>query len=251
MDNSDQQQVPVQQLVQPTQSEVPVSANNSSFLKTLSIGLGVVGIGLAIGVGGYFLGTNKNQKVSSSPVAQLSPTPDLNREPTGSAATANWKTYTNSQYSLEFKYPESFVTLNESHDYISPYNLENLIILVRKQGFQNAKARYSQAANFAISTSSNLSNCYSYNSNKITDKQTINGVEYYVSQSFGVGAGNAIGGKILRVIKNNFCFEVSSTLNSRTGSGEGLVDLMPQVQQDENNLRNELDQILSTFKFTQ
>lgn len=58
MDNPNQeiqQEKPAQPETQPQQ---PTS--NSSWLKTLSIGLGVVGIGIVIGVGGY-LHTNKHQ----------------------------------------------------------------------------------------------------------------------------------------------------------------------------------------------
>lgn len=57
-----------------------------------------------IGVGSYVLGTRKNQTVvqnnqlSISPtVSQLSPNPD---------ETANWKTYANTKYNYQFKYPD-------------------------------------------------------------------------------------------------------------------------------------------------
>lgn len=80
----------------------PAKSTNSSLLKTISIGLGVIGIGLAIGIGGYLLGSNKtktqniqNNSLSIVPtVVQPSEMPD---------ETANWQTYSNKYYS--FKYP--------------------------------------------------------------------------------------------------------------------------------------------------
>lgn len=68
---------------------------NSNWLKTLSIGFGIIGIGILIGITGYFLGT-KNIKPSTSTVS-VSPTPTPD-------PTANWKTYTHSNFTL--KYPE-------------------------------------------------------------------------------------------------------------------------------------------------
>ena len=63
MDALSQQQTPPQQTVQPSQ---PIKNSSSAFLKTLSLGLGVVGIGILIGIGGYFLGARNNQTVSQS-----------------------------------------------------------------------------------------------------------------------------------------------------------------------------------------
>ncbi len=90
MDNN-QQQIPPQQPVQPVQKN-----NNSSFLKTLSIGLGVVGIGILIGIGGYFLGAKKSQPPVQKIVVSPTPTPD---------PTANWNTYADDQENFLFKYP--------------------------------------------------------------------------------------------------------------------------------------------------
>ncbi len=105
MDNPNQevlQQTPVQPEIQPQQP------SNSNWLKTLSIGLGVIGIGLTIGIAGYLLGTNKTQP------AQISPKPiskPISISPTAvspndiSDQTATWKTYTNTKLSYSFKYP--------------------------------------------------------------------------------------------------------------------------------------------------
>ena len=54
--------------------------NRSSLLKTISIGLGVIGIGLAIGIGGYFLGVKNNKTFVQDvrdEIAASSPTPTV------------------------------------------------------------------------------------------------------------------------------------------------------------------------------
>lgn len=41
----------------------PTKSSNSSLLRTISIGLGITGIGLAIGIGGYLLGVKSNRNL--------------------------------------------------------------------------------------------------------------------------------------------------------------------------------------------
>ncbi len=92
---------------QPLKPEMPYQpTSNSSWLRTLSIGLGVIGIGFVIGIGGYFLGT-KNNKSSvvtyvTPTITQVSPTPTPD-------PTANWKTYTSEDTSFSFKYPSDWL----------------------------------------------------------------------------------------------------------------------------------------------
>jgi len=113
MDNPTQE-IPQQQ---PTQPEIQTRQSNSSWLRTLSIGLGVIGIGLVIGIGGYVLGTKKSQPVQINPKPISKP---ISISPTAvspndtSDETANWQTYSSNQYSYSIKYPKelSFSTLN-------------------------------------------------------------------------------------------------------------------------------------------
>ncbi len=65
-----------------------------TWLKTLSIGFSLVSFGIAIGIGGYILTTQKNQSIS--PIIQLSPTPDQ---------TVDWKEYSNIKFKYQFRYP--------------------------------------------------------------------------------------------------------------------------------------------------
>ncbi|EKD64754.1 MAG: hypothetical protein ACD_50C00309G0005 [uncultured bacterium] len=84
------------------QPSVPQSSPHSS--KTFIILIVVILIA-AVGMGGYFLGANQNQVVQPPtqpivPATQFSPTPV--------DETANWKTYTNTKVGFRIKYPSRY-----------------------------------------------------------------------------------------------------------------------------------------------
>lgn len=87
------------------QTQVKTPKTNSNWLRTLSLGLGVIGIGILIGIGGYFLGANKTKIPQTVPV-QPTPTTD---------PTAGWKIHTSAKLGVLVKYPsELFVKEFES-----------------------------------------------------------------------------------------------------------------------------------------
>lgn len=73
----------------------------------------LAGIVLTIALAGgiFYLGRISAPKpqnvITSSPQPSPAPT-DANREPNGSAETANWKTYTNTKIGFQIKYPPTF-----------------------------------------------------------------------------------------------------------------------------------------------
>lgn len=75
----------------------------SSLLKILSIGLGIVGIGITIIIGGYILGEKKTQTPVQKVTAQPSP----------ADATANWKTYTNTDAKISIETPAEWKVTEE------------------------------------------------------------------------------------------------------------------------------------------
>ncbi len=100
MDNQEQiipQQIPIQ----PSELQQNISSN-TSWLRILSIGFSLVSFCIAIGIGGYVLGTRKNQPASQSQNISTSPTIAQFPSPTPDP-TANWKTYTGTGFTL--KYP--------------------------------------------------------------------------------------------------------------------------------------------------
>jgi len=92
----------------PNQQPIPVSQPPHHFSKTFII-LIVVFLIMAVGIGGYVLGANRNQIAQTQPVTQI-PQPS----PAPIDETANWKTYINDEYEISFKYPPSFVIENTS-----------------------------------------------------------------------------------------------------------------------------------------
>ena len=105
------------------QDQLPVQ-NNYKFFKTLAIGFTIVSFIIAIGVGGYILGTRNNQSLQDR-VNEQNPvifptqgTVDGNKPlpstlPNKSDETANWKTY-NFSY-LSIKLPEGWKAQNEGN----------------------------------------------------------------------------------------------------------------------------------------
>ncbi len=70
----------------------------------------VIGIGVGLALGKYSQLASSQIYVSAPtllPAETPVVTPDLNRELTGSAATANWKTYTNTKMGFQIKYPKT------------------------------------------------------------------------------------------------------------------------------------------------
>jgi len=92
------------------QPEKQFNNPNNTNQKTLSIILGVV-IVVLIGVIIYMVLANKSNQVAQQPSptpTQLAQWSSATPTPTTSDETANWKTYTDSKYGFEFKYPSDW-----------------------------------------------------------------------------------------------------------------------------------------------
>ncbi len=204
---------------------------------------------------GYWVGVNYQQSLDLN---QNSNNAVVNKRvvnANSSIDTSNWQTYTNNQYSFMFNYPPDFTIVVNSSDYIPPYNLSNLIVLLNKKGFQDKTSQYSEDADFSVSSSTDTANCYSYNDNMslsntpLTDKQTINGTVYYIGKLSSTAASHSSNGTFYRVKKNNSCFEISLVIETQTGGGQGLGGLKDQIISDQQKLQSELNQILYTYSF--
>lgn len=111
------------------QTPIPVQNSNRSFWKTLGIGMSIVSFCIALAVGGYILGTNKN-KTTEAPTPQTTTiTPDLIDTEGSRSATANWKTYMSSDMGFSINYPSGWEIVEE---------LSNHVVL----GYQDAGPRF-------------------------------------------------------------------------------------------------------------
>ncbi|HYK08420.1 MAG TPA: hypothetical protein VEW42_02890 [Candidatus Eisenbacteria bacterium] len=88
--------------VLPTQPSHSSSAMASSFSlgRMVLIGLGILGLGLAIAFGGYYLGQKNTPKQ-----ATLYPTPSATTSPTTTSSSA---TYTDAVFGVSFSYPSTW-----------------------------------------------------------------------------------------------------------------------------------------------
>lgn len=108
MDNFNQQPYPPApqtptSIIPPPEQPPP---SNRSWLKWVLV---IIFVALLSSGGTYFILNQKStEQLTTTPTVVQTPSPtpnpDLNREPNGSAATANWKTYTNSELGFSFKY---------------------------------------------------------------------------------------------------------------------------------------------------
>jgi len=76
-----------------------MNKTNSSWLKTFSIGFSIISFGITIAIIGYIVVTTKQNQTPNQQRISISP-------PITQDATANWKTYKNTKYNYQFKYPD-------------------------------------------------------------------------------------------------------------------------------------------------
>jgi len=223
----------------PIQQETSLQNSNSNWLKTLSIGLGVIGIGILIGIGGYLLGTKKSQP----PVQKVIPQPS----PTSIDETANWKTYENTQYGYLFKYPDTWAFKEEipSFDEIARQEFRKIDIdLEMIVQLKKNKIDPKNPDNIDPKILERLGGVGVEKPQALTkDYDQISGTLYRTS-------GSGIAGTLYR---QDFIFTKAGRyfwiiFNIRYDS----KDTMPNKDtiQTEEQSNKTFDQILSTFKFT-
>lgn len=207
-----------------------------------------------IAAGAYYLGRSSTPKPSTPPtvISQPTSTPDASREPNGSGAsgapngdaeTANWKTYTNIKYGYSLKYPSSFFIYEFSEPIYEPKgNIDTTEISnYETSDFSSGKINPDDPKVFVM--------LITYPLDKTTDLAIIregykdtqyihyNVIDYSIGNQPALKikmtwqVGRMTRGEVITVHKNKiFSFTLRST-NSKYASY--------------------LDQILSTFKFTQ
>ena len=138
---------PVIQSIQTTPS------NSSSKTKYILLSVFILLIIFLVAGGIYYLGVVKQQSISqrnnnliavtSTPSPSLTPIPTIQPSPTTNLnPTANWKTYTNTDHNLEFKYPPNF----------SPINANDNKLIVAFIDKSNTKQRLSTSPDVSLRT---------------------------------------------------------------------------------------------------
>lgn len=121
MDNQNQQPIPVTPPVaEPTEQKT----YNKRHLKRWIILYVVLAIAVYGGVYAFMLSrqsqnmysSNYPQPTTIAKIPTAVPTVELNRESTGSAATANWKTYADLNTGFSISYPSSWTTITSLND---------------------------------------------------------------------------------------------------------------------------------------
>lgn len=167
--------------------------------------------------------------------------------------TADWKTYTNTQYGYEIKYPSDYKSQEIPTD--SPTGLS--INLPR------GEATVHEINNAIINI--NLPDDCMFSSNALEDKnmlsfietKQINGINFYYYKNYlsqqkylGAYCGMSSGCQsrdVYRTLYKGKCYEMAYNRSDRVFSS---VDNYRIATQEEMNVPEVFDQIISTFKFT-
>lgn len=149
----------------------------------------------------------------------------------------------NNKFALRF--PTDFKMSSASADFIPPYGLENLLVNFRKEGYKNEKSQFSQVANVSVSMSTDVLNCLK----DFPGNTSINGTDYKTRSDGGGATGHSIGFTSYRTL-HSACYEVQTSIQTSTGSGDGLSDAEDAVTQDKTALQKDMSAILKSLNFS-
>lgn len=203
----------------------------------------LVGIVILVVAGGaFYLGRSTSPKPLPTPIIisqNPEPTPtststDASPAPIGSGETANWKTYTNSQYSFSFKYPPSY-SYKANHVATSP-NYPEIKFALRIDS-QESTIELTLARNYkkftlenALGYGPNLAYIDNFLKGKAINKLKVDGLDAIMVNS--ISAGQAGTATDLIILKGEDIYQI--TLSPYSVSKNAADDFM---------------RIISSFKF--
>jgi len=162
---------------------------------------------------------------------------------------SNLQTYTNSTYGFEFSYPTTMKFVTPTYA-----NLQDKVVQVQIGQDQYPQTNFGDAAvSVSSQFASSLANCLKLsppeNGDGFKTKVTINGVDFYMTKSTGVGAGNIYDSNIYRTVKSTggACIEINETIHTSNIANypQGTV-----TEVNKDDVQAKLDQVLQSFKFT-
>lgn len=160
--------------------------------------------------------------------------------------TTNWRTYSNKQWGFEFNYPNNYLVTNGRGQYF--INTQPAIELESERFNLYTN---SLEALFTVTVKPNgKSDCEYVPRGNFDNLQErlINGVKFSQFFNTGAAAGTKYSNTILHHLKGTTCYEIAATIveGSDGGSPEGIS----KIEQQKEVLATQLDQIISTFIFT-
>lgn len=218
------QQSPIPQQT-PIQPEMPPKNSSSNWLRTLAIGFGIVSIGTAIAVGGYFLGTKNSQPpiktVTVSPSQTTVDTKTQFIDQKQISETVNWNVYVDPQDIFSIKYPPTF----------------------------NVKDESSQSSSFGIFLSSTTPEMQAYYIKLLQSTMSLND---YLRDP----AKNLVGINNVRILNNEFMIASQKSKGIGLGiqmyfikKGNNIVEIYGSSPVWTDSDLKIFNQILSTFRF--
>ncbi len=175
--------------------------------------------------------------------------------PTPKNEAANWKTYTNTKYGFEIKYPNDFelytdVNKMEVLSYIPVCNPDMAICLYYLK--DNQKNTNFEGAGISVDILKDSGTKASCSMIKEGEEKTgfiaINGVNFDIYKGGGAATGHFEEYFNYRTFKNNYCYQI--TLRKTEANISNFDPSLGVKEYDWNEVMANQEQVLSTFKFT-
>lgn len=180
-------------------------------------------------------------------VAWCDKQPNQSHKPPG-PATSNTQTYSSATYGFTFDYSTSMELVTPTYG-----NLKDEVVQVQIPTKAYAGTNFDDAAiSVSVQSAKSLNDCLALTPPEGSDgfktKATINGVDFYMTNSNDAGAGNFYEFKVYRTVKNpgRTCIEISETIHT-SNIGNYTPGAVAQVNQ--SDVQAKLDPIVQSFKF--
>jgi hypothetical protein len=164
-----------------------------------------------------------------------------------SSKTTGWIPYTNEKYNFEFSYPQNFKTTEglTQHFLLD----ENPLVELISEGYGDLQSQYQVEANYTVSVKLNAKSDCEYIPQGVLDtikNKEINGIPFTIFSTIGVAAGNEYSNNVYHYLSSsNTCYELVTTIHESIGGNPQKEEFKVR----KSRLENQLDQILTTFKF--
>ena len=170
-----------------------------------------------------------------------------NNQKSRPATTPSTQTYSNATYGFTFDYPKSMQLVTPTYG-----NLKDEVVQVEIPKSAYSGTNFDDAAiSVSAQPSKSLNDCLALSPPEGSDgfktKTTINGVDFYMTNSNGAGAGNFYDSKVYRTFRStaDTCIEINETIHTSNIDNytRGTVTEVKHF-----NVQARLDPIVQSFK---